>query len=103
MTIKLGGIEFTGPHYLDHCNVPESSGIYAIMIHTDANNYEIIYVGESSNLSERLTTSHHKYDCWKKYGETIHYGLYVMSNSTQERRMEFEGQLINLLKPKCND
>ncbi|MFB5620433.1 MAG: hypothetical protein ACE5RC_04815 [Nitrosopumilus sp.] len=103
MTITIQGLEFTGPHYLDHCTLPSSSGIYSIMIETTTNTYSIIYVGETSDFSERLTTSHHKYDCWKPHGVTLHYGLYMMPSSTSEQRTDLESKLISAINPPCND
>lgn len=110
MTITCAGISFTGPHMLSYCPTGNSSGLYAIMIKPDPTSapdtYTIIYFGESGNFEERLSSSHHKYDCWSKRsgpdGE-IYYGLHIMKNSTEEQRRELEAQLIERYKPVCND
>lgn len=110
MTITWGGIEFTGPHMLSFCPTGNSSGLYAIMIKPDPTNepntYTIIYFGETENFEERLTSSHHKYDCWNQRigsdGE-IYYGLHIMPNSTEEQRRELEGLLIEKHNPICNN
>ena len=73
------------------------------MVQTDSDTYSVIYVGETSDFAERITTSHHKHDCWTQFGKTLHYGLYIMPNSTSEERIRLEQQLINAMKPSCND
>jgi len=110
MTIKWGGIQFTGPHNLDSCAMPNESGLYSIMIKPDPDNkpntYTVVYFGESENFQDRLTSSHHKYDCWKKQvgsDNAIYFGLYVMSNSSEETRRELEAQLIQKIRTTCND
>lgn len=103
MSIKISGIEFTGPHYMEHCTIPPGSGLYAIMIQTDSNTYSVIYVGETSDFAERITSSHHKHDCWTGFGKTLHYGLHIMPNSSPEQRRSLEKQLIDIRSPSCND
>lgn len=110
MTITWGGIQFTGPHFLSSCNMPDSSGLYAIMVKKDPtnkpSNYTIVYFGQTSNFEERVSTSHHKYDCWQEQtgsDNEIFYGLNVMPNSTDEEREELESQLIKKYNPICND
>ena len=105
MTIVWDNIEFTGPHSLSSCEMPESSGVYAIMTQSSPNRYTVIYFGESSNFNERINSSHEKYDCWKsksgsKWG--IYFGLHVMPNSTVEQRRRLESRLIQNLSPSCN-
>lgn len=102
MSIKIAGLDFTGPHYLKYCNMPSKAGIYAIMIETGSKQYTIVYIGETSDFSDRVTLSHHKYDCWNNAGRDIHFGLYEMPNSTSEERLQLEQKLISTMKPFCN-
>lgn len=110
MTITWGGIEFTGPHILSKCPTSNDSGLYSIMKKPDPiskpDTYTIIYFGESEDFSQRITSSHHKYDCWKKQAGSengIYYGLNILPSSTEEKRREIESQLIEKYHPTCND
>jgi len=110
MTITWGEVQFTGPHILNSCEIPNQSGLYAIMVKEDPinqpKNYTIIYFGESENFSERVTSNHHKFDCWTKQvgsDNLIFYGLHIMENSTEEQRGGLELKQINRFNPSCND
>ncbi|MGI0007351.1 MAG: GIY-YIG nuclease family protein [Nitrosotalea sp.] len=109
MTIAIGNAQFTGPHFLTACPTGNSSGLYAIMIKPDPvskpDDYTLIYIGETSNFEERLTTSHHRYDCWKRQAgseDKIFYGLHVMKSSTEAQRLDLESDLIQQHDPICN-
>ncbi len=109
MTIKIGNVDFTGPHFLSGCPTGNSSGLYAIMIKPDPNTkpdtYTLIYIGETSNFENRLTGSHHRYDCWKRQAgseDKIFYGLHIMDSSTEQQRLNLETSLIQQYDPICN-
>jgi hypothetical protein len=105
MTIVWGETGFRGPHLFGSCMMPTSSGVYAIMIKTDSNTYKIIYFGESSKFDERITSFHHKYDCWKRQAGSdigIYFGLHVMPTSTLDYRLQLESSLIQRFNPVCN-
>ena len=111
MTITWGKsreISFDGPHEITSWNPPYRAAVYVIMIPGDKEGYyKLIYVGESSNLSERgFYKSHHAYGCWIKQvgsGSNLFIGIHQMLNSTQEERTKIEQQLISDYNPSCND
>ncbi len=66
---------------------------------TSANKWRAIYVGETSDLSERFD-SHHKMPCIKRNGAT-HIMVHVNNGGEQARRSE-EADLLANRSPACN-
>lgn len=63
------------------------------------NRWTPIYIGQTSNLSERFD-NHHKADCIKRNGAThIHAHL----NSLKQDRLDEETDLLQNFSPPCND
>ena len=64
------------------------------------NTWEPVYIGETSSLKDRITTSHEKYPCVFSHGFThVHaHG----SNSSQVIRRQEETDLLNRFNPPCN-
>ncbi|MFH7321535.1 GIY-YIG nuclease family protein [Desulfurivibrio sp. D14AmB] len=60
--------------------------------------YEILYVGQTCNLSERFDC-HHKKQCFDRNGKT-HIGVRV--TSTEQERLAIERDLIAKYQPICN-
>ena len=69
--------------------------------------YKVTYFGQTNNFSERLTTNHENYDCFKeqanKYTSEIYRELYFMLNSSEEERKKVESKLIKQYNPPCNN
>ena len=111
MSIKWGNVDFNGPYSIALWDPPYRAALYAIMIKPDQYNkpetYQIIYFGESSNLSERgFYSSHHKYNCWVEQAgslSNLYIGIHAMPNSTKDERTKLETALIAKFKPACND
>ena len=62
-------------------------------------NYEVIYIRETGNISERFD-SHHKADCInQKKADCI--CIYLEGDS--DKRLAIEGDLIDNYNPPCND
>lgn len=92
---------------LDEANLVSRAAIYTIWTHDPIqDNYPLLYVGESGEVEVRLTSSHHKYNCWIK---NVIDGLYVGIRSmpsflyAKEQRKAEERGLIKGYKPICND
>jgi len=110
MNIVYGNYQFDGPHPIKSFRPLYRAGIYAIMLFDSRITpmpYNILYFGESGNLSERdFNTSHHKYNCWLRYAgsiENLYIGVHLMPNSTEQQRCTLESELINMYSPVCND
>ncbi len=111
MTITLENYKFSGPFKYTRGIKDGLSGVYAIMVITGQENgkslYQLIYVGQTHDFAERLTENHHKYDCFKKQAKKheseIYRGLYFMTDSSEEERIEVESKLIQKRNLICND
>lgn len=88
-------------------SVPELSGIYCVYACTysaETNRVslrELIYVGESSDVRERLA-NHERLKDWKRRlraGETLCYSVAEVSSDDRERA---EAAVIYRHKPPCN-
>lgn len=74
-------------------------GNYIFARETPPSKFTPVYIGETSDLSERFD-DHHKADCISNAGAThIHANL----NSKKQDRLNEEGDLIAKWKPICND
>jgi predicted GIY-YIG superfamily endonuclease len=67
---------------------------------TEAGRYVPIYIGQTSDISERFD-NHHKMPCIRKNGAT-HIHTHESSTSEKERQAE-ETDLIRQWSPICND
>ncbi len=108
-TIEL---EFNG-YWRDESisDVPASSGIYCVYRGTrnttvkpiTVNLTELIYIGESGDVRERLA-NHDKYDSWKrklKEGEVLLYSVAKVTTGKNDR-LRAEATLINSCDPVIN-
>ena len=109
MSIKISNRLFDGPHLLKEWSPLNFPAIYAILIKPDPENnpdgFQIIYLCESNELSEKNYLDHPKYDCWfKKAGfkGNIYIGAHVMPKSTFEDMKMLKNALIAVHKPQCN-
>ncbi len=74
-------------------------GNYIFSKETSPNHYRPIYIGETSDLSERFD-SHHKMACIKRNGAT-HIHVHQTNGGVAVRRAE-ESDLVSRWKPVCN-
>jgi len=114
MVISLGKeprkYRFEGPYLVNEWEPPRRAAVYAIMTRPDPQNrpnvYRVLYIGESSNLSERgFVRSHHKYKCFIRNAgseDNLYIAIYLMPGSTEEDRREVEQYLISVYEPPCN-
>ena len=111
MGVIWGNVKFTGPYPIKSWIPIYQPGLYAIMYKpkptSDPSIYSVIYFGKSSNLSDReFYRLHPKYECWiKKTGSenNLYIGIHLMPNSIEEKRNKIAEDLVNILKPICND
>ncbi|MGD0591234.1 MAG: hypothetical protein ABSA44_10620 [Bacteroidota bacterium] len=110
MSINFNDIAFTEPELLSKWNPPNRAGLYAIMIPNQSSKpkpFEVVYFGESGNMSERGYSSHHKRDCWLRQASNNENNLFIstyyLPSSTDEQRRAIEAKLVAHYKPHCND
>lgn len=60
--------------------------------------FELLYVGQTDDLSSRFD-SHHKQPCFDRKGRT-HIGILV--EPSEVKRLRFESDLVQKHKPTCN-
>jgi len=104
--MDIGNYDFEGPYQLDNWNPPSRAGVYCILHRNSNNNYNVDYVGESENLSERgFPWSHHRSDCWIQSAgskSNVYIAIHYMPYSTQQQRTAVESELIRAYTPGCN-
>ena len=59
-----------------------------------------LYIGQTDNLKERITPSHHKWPCAEQNGMTH---IHVHRNASAAARLAEEQDLLNGMSPVCND
>ncbi len=73
-------------------------GVYLVLKKPPAGSYNVLYVGQTGDLSERFD-NHHKESCFTRNGRT-HIGARVEESET--RRLTIETDLIRNYSPPCN-
>jgi hypothetical protein len=89
------------------CWLPTAPGLYVILtwdLRAKPRPYRALYFGMATNLSERVTTSHEKYDEWSRCsGLTgISVSYHKMPGSAEWQRASLERELISTYGPECN-
>jgi excinuclease UvrABC nuclease subunit len=72
-------------------------GVY-LVLKRKIGNYEILYIGQTRDLSERFD-DHHKQGCFDRNDRT-HIGVLVVS--TEQERLAIERDLLGHYKTACN-
>jgi len=76
------------------------AGNYIFAKEVEPHKWTPIYIGETDNLEERLTSNHEKMPCVKRNGGT-HLHTHTSTNDEITRRKE-ESDIIAKWKPLCN-
>jgi len=102
-------VEFSEPHRFSWSIVLPVAGIYVVLV-PDENGkprkFRELYFGQASNLSERPTKSHERYDDWVRAAgsaESLYVAYALMWGSEEIDRTEIESGLIAYYNPPCND
>lgn len=73
-------------------------GVYVVLRRQPSGSYDVLYVGQTGDLSERFD-QHHKQSCFDRNQRT-HIG--VMVEGSEQRRLAIEGDLLGNYKTVCN-
>jgi excinuclease UvrABC nuclease subunit len=74
-------------------------GVYMILRKESQNgNYDVLYVGQTNDLSERFD-NHHKQPCFDRNRKTH---IAAMVEPSEVRRLKIEADLIKKYNPSCN-
>jgi hypothetical protein len=72
-------------------------GLY-LVLKKQTGNYNILYIGQTANLSERFD-NHHQAQCFNRNGKTH---VAVLGEGSEQRRFAIETDLIHNYKTSCN-
>jgi len=73
-------------------------GVYLVLKNNSGSNYDVLYVGQTGDLSERFD-DHHKQGCFDRNRRTH---IPVSVESSEARRLRIESDLIGKYQPTCN-
>lgn len=73
-------------------------GLYLVLKKQPVGNYNILYIGQTGNLSERFD-NHHRLDAFTRNGKTH---IAVRSENYEQRRLTSEADLIRNYNTSCN-
>jgi hypothetical protein len=80
-------------------NLKALGGVYMVLRKTSQNgNHTVLYIGQTSDLSERFD-NHHKKSCFDRNRKTH---IAAMLESSEAKRLRIEGDLISNYSPTCN-
>lgn len=101
MGFERWGYQFEGA-WSDPNNLESRSGVYVIWCKS-GDNWNVIDVGESHNVKERVL-NHDRSDCWNRNCRgTLYYSATYTPNQQQAGRMEVEQYIRNQTNPPCGD
>lgn len=73
-------------------------GLYLVLKRQPVGNYGLLYVGQTSNLSERFD-NHHKQGSFDRHGRTH---IAVKGEGGERARLAIESDLVRKYQPPCN-
>lgn len=105
--ITLGKYIFCEPRAFPPMLMAPIQAVYVIMVQDSRwtpRQLRPIYIGESANLHNRLTTQHEKHDHWKREaaGLTLYYAYHMTIGSGEQQRKDIEAELVGQYNPPCN-
>lgn len=105
--IRYGNVSFTEPLVFPPPLLAPIQGLYVIMVRDTRfgpRPFRLLYVGETTNLSQRVCEQHEKYDDWKREagGAALYYAYAWSSNWTERQRKDAEEAIIVQHDPPCN-
>lgn len=104
MTIRIRNLVWEGPWKVGTSVDCPDVGLYIILCQETDNRYRVIYVGQSSEVNERIDSSHHKWDCFFRECPEPLFAYYPMPDSIESERTEKEEHVLQQRKdlPPCN-
>ena len=97
MAIQIGKYNFEGP-YRTPADIPALSGVYVILGRNGPTNWQVIDVGESRSLWERLN-NHDREPQWGRCGYSDR--AIAVLYCAEAQRMQIERELRNQFNPVC--
>lgn len=94
----ISGAQYVFDVYLWGTQFNPVGAVYIILKKKSDGNYDLLYVGQTGDLSERFD-AHHKKPCFDRNGKS-HIGVRV--ESSEKQRLAIEADLTAKYKPVCN-
>lgn len=102
MSITISGVSFEGP-YSSTDSLQDRSGVYAILCKKNNGNYDLIDVGESAMVKDRVK-NHDRKACWNgNCHSSLAVAAYYTPNLQQAGRKEVEQKIRSQFKPPCGE
>jgi hypothetical protein len=106
--IRFGSRRFSEPiPFMSALAIP-APGIYVILIlpniWASPRQYRPLYIGESSNVGQRVTDQHEKFGSWirEAAGSKLYVAYHLTGLMTDQLRKDAECELIAEYNPPCN-
>jgi hypothetical protein len=101
MSIEIAGYKFAGS-YNSTSSLEDRSGVYAVLIPTDATHYQVIDVGESATVKTRVE-NHDRKPCWQRRANSggLRYAVYYTPGLQQAGRQAIEQKVRQQHRPPC--
>lgn len=103
---RINVLQFFGAYSLSAVNLPAVAGLYVIMAISPINNlYDILYVGQTGDLSERgFPRGHHAYPRWIKLaaGRQLFIAYAPLASVSDDVRRQLEAAIIRIYNPPAN-
>jgi len=105
--IKIEKYYFIGPRLLKEYKFIENPAVFAIFCKRNEE-YDIIYIGETTGERKQLLTEHEEYRCWMEKCNQELKNLYLAIFEAPSEiysfsdRKEIKEELINQLNPSCS-
>jgi hypothetical protein len=98
MSIAISGYDFEGP-FVTTASLKDQSGVYAILSKASNGTYDLLDVGESAKVKERVE-SHDRVSCWRRHANSsgVSYSAYYADSTS---RMNLEKKVREQYDPPC--
>lgn len=99
MTLTLNGTNYVaeGPYGSEN-DLKEQSGVYIITTKDMNGNHNVIDIGESENIKDRVS-NHDRGSCWSRNKNSGLFASVIYCN--EQKRMQIESELRNTYTPVC--
>ena len=102
-------LNFQGPKFVEQFgSFPTCSGVYAVYKYRinerkDSMECHLIYIGSTENFNTRISTSHHRWDCWERELDRDQMLCFTLAKHNDDAELErVEYAMIYEHNPVCN-
>lgn len=96
LQIMVEGKKYTFQGPRSPSQLPKKSGVYMVM----GNGGQPVYVGEASNMHDRVVNGHERKTCWQQHGTGQRIRYVPIPHASVRKKVE--ARAISKWKPTCN-